>query len=312
MLEHRFRSMASAVHLAADVPADIATTLFAEAESVFGMFAQDCSRFIDGNALALLNATPNEWTPVPATLRECVEVAWGAYTATEGLVDPRILRDITRLGYVESIESGSYSSTGLKHRDGADIALDAWHPQFAEGTVKVGAFGLDLGGVAKGATVAHLERSWRGQVSSGLINAGGDLHAIGGGPDGTGWRIAVENPFDTDGEPIAVLEVTDKAVATSSVSFHTWAIGTEQVHHLIDPRTGEPSASTLRAVTVIADDVVTAEMWTKALFLGGESHIENEAKTKGLAALWVDGTGTLDYSLAAEEFLMWKAPHDAS
>ena len=63
------------------------------------------------------------------------------------------------------------------------------------------------------------------------------------------------------------------------------------LHHLIDPRTGEPGGDGLAAVTVAGPDPAWAEVWSKALFVEGARSIAAAARSRGLAAWWVGGDG---------------------
>ena len=54
-----------------------------------------------------------------------------------------------------------------------------------------------------------------------------------------------------------------------SASGTGWRPTGGRVHHLVDPRTGEPARTGLIAVTVAAADPAWAEVWSKALFLAG-------------------------------------------
>lgn len=79
-------------------------------------------------------------------------------------------------------------------------------------------------------------------------------------------------------------------------------------HHLIDPRTGEPSLGGLRSVTVLAPDPADAEIWSKVLFLQGRAGIAEAVAARELAAVWVDDQGELGVSSAAEPSVIWRAP----
>lgn len=63
------------------------------------------------------------------------------------------------------------------------------------------------------------------------------------------------------------------------------------MHHLIDPRTGEPSGSDVLRVTVVASDAVEAEVAAKALFLAGAERACAEANEAGTAAVIVTDDG---------------------
>jgi FAD:protein FMN transferase len=123
-------------------------------------------------------------------------------------------------------------------------------------------------------------------------------------PDGGRWRIGVEDPRDP-GRTIAVLSMYDGAVATSSVRVRSWHVAGRVVHHLIDPSTGLPGGEGLLAVTVVDSDPAAAEVWSKVLFLVGIRGVRASAEHYGLAALWVDESGALGWSKAAENLLAW-------
>ncbi len=114
-------------------------------------------------------------------------------------------------------------------------------------------------------------------------------------PDGGPWRIGVEDPLNPD-QPIAVLAVSDRAVATSSVRIRRWTAGSSQVHHLIDPRTGLPGGAGLCAVTVVGDDVADAEVNAKTLFLEGRDAIADAVRSELTAACWVTTDGRPEFS----------------
>lgn len=124
---------------------------------------------------------------------------------------------------------------------------------------------LDLGGIAKGYGVdraAAVLAGWG--VTRGLVNVGGDLMALGVGPEGP-WRVGVRDPRDPDGI-VETLSLEDEAVATSGDYLRYFEHGGRRWHHLLDPSTGAPRISTLHTVTVRARDVRTADAAATAAF----------------------------------------------
>ena len=77
------------------------------------------------------------------------------------------------------------------------------------------------------------------------------------------------------------------------------------MHHLIDPRTGEPADGELLAVTVAGSDPAWAEIWSKALFVSGRRGIGPLARSRGLAAWWVTEAGALEMTPAARPLTEW-------
>jgi len=130
--------------------------------------------------------------------------------------------------------------------------------------------------------------------------------AAGTGPERGRWQLGIEDP-DGGPVPLAVVAVTDLAVATSSTRVHRWTADGRSVHHLLDPRTGEPADAGLVAVTVAGPDPAWAETWSKVLFLGGREAIAAEARSRGFAAWWVGDDGSLEMTAAARALTIWVA-----
>ena len=107
-------------------------------------------------------------------------------------------------------------------------------------------------------------------------------------PAGGDWTIAVEDPWTHD--PIVDVAIADGAVATSSTARRRWLLDGMPRHHLIDPVTGEPSASDLVAVSVIAGTGWSAEVLAKASLLRGAARW-TDLLPAGVEALAVDADG---------------------
>lgn len=132
---------------------------------------------------------------------------------------------------------------------------------------------IDLGSVAKGYTGDRLIDLLRSSgVSSALVNLGGNVQALGAKPDGTPWRIAVQDPF---GEGyLGVLEVTDQAVITSG-GYERYFEEDGQIYwHIIDPASGRPAQTGLVSVTVVGDCGLTCDGLSTALFVMGRERAE--------------------------------------
>jgi len=125
---------------------------------------------------------------------------------------------------------------------------------------------LDLGGIAKGYAVDRAVaalRDWG--IASALVNAGGDLYALGASADGEDWSIGVRDPRRADGL-LATLRVRDRAVATSGDYERFFTFAGRRYHHLLDPTTGEPRVCAMRSVTIAADTCMSADAAGTALF----------------------------------------------
>ena len=129
---------------------------------------------------------------------------------------------------------------------------------------------LDLGGIAKGYAVDKAIEAIRKCGATGaLVEAGGDIYALGWRPDGKPWRIKIQDPGGGDSDP-GVVQVKDKAVVTSGNYRRFVEIEGKRFSHIIDPRSGLP-AEGIASVTVIAREATLADALATALSVLGET-----------------------------------------
>lgn len=310
-LSTTFTSMASEVTMRVIEPLDGAVEALAAARRIVEDVAAACTRFDATSPLMRANAAPADWHIVPGVCADAIAAAHAAYIATDGRFDPRILGALQRAGYAES---RSFSETPEIDTANASavqpaIPVTPWQPEFDGRRVRIGSDPIDLGGIGKGLAVRWAAAALAGSGAGFLVDAGGDLVTEGLSPDGGAWRIGVENPWAATGDPVVVLDITDAAVATSSVRLRSWTVAGKRQHHLIDPRTGEPGGAGLVSVTVVGSDPAEAEVWSKTLFLEGADGIARAAAHHGLAAIWIDTCGAVGMTDAAASRSIWQVSH---
>ncbi|MFP9116108.1 FAD:protein FMN transferase [Flavobacterium sp. RHBU_3] len=112
---------------------------------------------------------------------------------------------------------------------------------------------IGFGGIGKG-YAAEMAKSLLVDmgVTSGIINASGDLTAWGKQPDGRPWRIGISNP-DRPQDVFSYMDISGKAVATSGNYEKYVMIGGKKYSHTIDPKTGLP-ISGIKSVTIISSN----------------------------------------------------------
>lgn len=129
---------------------------------------------------------------------------------------------------------------------------------------------IDLGGIAKGYTSSRIMDIYKDNgITSGLVNLGGNVQALGTKTDGTKWKIAVQSPDDTE-DYLGILSVQDKAVITSGGYERYFEQDGVTYHHIIDPKTGYPAESGLVSVTIVSTDGTLADGLSTSLFIMGE------------------------------------------
>jgi thiamine biosynthesis lipoprotein len=129
---------------------------------------------------------------------------------------------------------------------------------------------IDLGGIAKGYAADEVKRIIvRNGIESALIDLGGNIVTVGTKPDGSSWKVGIQNPLAPRGEYLGVVEANDRTVVTSG-SYEQFFIKDKiRYHHIIDPRTGYPAQSSLYSVTAICEKSIDADALTTALFILG-------------------------------------------
>jgi thiamine biosynthesis lipoprotein len=261
------------------------------------------SRFRADSELTALNAVVGRGgiVRVSRRLRIALAAVHRASRLTDGRFDPRVLGALERIG--EHGAPPDAAPPGGEPAIGGDPGSLAHVPEAP----------LDMGGIGKGLALRWAASAALGALPGGaglLLEAGGDVATAGEPPDG-GWLVGIEDPVAApgpDAQPVAVTAVYGGAVATSSIRVRNW-IGPDgrPVHHLVDPRTGDPARTGLIAVTVASPDPAWAEVWSKALFLAGRDAIGGEARGRGLAAWWVDERGRLGMTPDARLRSAWVA-----
>lgn len=243
------------------------------------------SRFRPESELSRVNRAAGTPTIVGPLLRSVLTVAVDAARATDGLFDPTLGRQMSAIGYNRSFEGPLRLVGGTFVRDlpaggWRDIQID---PQKCTVSIPAGA-ALDFGGIAKGMAVdaaASLLSEYG--VETALVNAGGDMRVA--RDDAAEWQIGFDEAKD------CAVTLTSGGIATSGVTKRRWMQDGVQRHHLIDPRTGLPSQSELRSVSVAASTCAQAEVAAKvALILGfdaGTAFLER-LKLPGLMTLQDD------------------------
>ncbi len=131
---------------------------------------------------------------------------------------------------------------------------------------------LDMGGIAKGYAAerggAVLEEHG---YSGGLMDVGSSSlqllkrHvSVDGAPEEHMWGVRVGDP-DGPSELYATAFASNAAVATSGTYLRRYTVDGREYSHIIDPRTGEPTTSSIVSVTMIGEDAAYIDAVSTAL-----------------------------------------------
>lgn len=139
---------------------------------------------------------------------------------------------------------------------------------------------VDLGGIAKGYGVDLAAQALRDHgIFNALVNVGGDLVALGVDENDDPWRVGVRSPDHLE-QVVEVLQVSDRAVATSGDYLQYFQFGGRRYHHLLDPVSGEPRRTAMRSLTIEAASCMDADAAATALF-GSDASVARAVLQRG-------------------------------
>lgn len=217
----------------------------AEGERWVRLMSSRLTRFDESSELSRLNRAGGRWIDVSDDLEQLLRASLRAFEMSGGLVNVAVLPSMLAIGYTRPMVDGMTRpalETAQPLRDLREVL------EVKRGRARA-AVPVDLGGIAKGWMADRLCELLGGHV---LVNLGGDLYARGE------WPVAVAGK---------TYLLRDLGAATSSTRKRRWG----ELHHLIDPRTGLPAASSVEEVSVVADTAVDAEILAKTVLIAGRS-----------------------------------------
>ncbi|MCL2147177.1 MAG: FAD:protein FMN transferase, partial [Synergistaceae bacterium] len=234
-----------------------------------------------------INNAEGAWIPVSHEVMEIMEMAVNFGYMSNGAFDIGIgavsdLWDFQSGGRVpDDDELGKTLAVG--NFKNIEIDREASAIRVKSGVV------IDLGAVAKGyATDRAVDKLRKNGIRHGIVNAGGDIYALGSKPDGTAWNVGVRHPRDTNGV-IEVISVIDKSVVTSGDYERYFEQGGRRYCHILDPKTGMPADKCI-SVTIVDDLSARADIFSTTAFVLGEEEGEKFLNEAGgvSGAMFVD------------------------
>ena len=198
------------------------------------------------SSLMIMNNSPGAWQ----SGRELVEVSRAAGRLSEitfGALDVTVLPAMRRFGFIP----GSVSD--LDRIDFSKLEVRGERVRIVES-----GFGADFGGIAKGYGVDEAISTLRAHgVHTALLDAGGDLFAMGRPDPDRLWKVGIRHPF-RENQLIATVELENEAAATSGTYVQKKMVDGKEVSHLMDPKTGKPVNHVVSS-TITAPDAMTAD-----------------------------------------------------
>ncbi len=255
------------------------------------------SRFRENSELSRVNRLAGARQTVSPVFWQVFQLALEAERKSRGLVSPVVLDALMAAGYTQSFdilaaraasENAVISDAPAPARGVGPLgkALIEWDAASHSILLEDGAQ-LDFGGVAKG-WAAHTAMRKLEIYGPALVDAGGDVAVSGLQSNGQPWPVGIADPFQESGQ-VGLLKAGRCGIATSGTDFRRWKQGPTWQHHIIDPRSGKPAQTDVLSATLVAANVMEAEMAAKVVVilgsLEGLAWLEDQPGIEGLLIL---------------------------
>lgn len=272
---------------------------FALAEKYENLF----SATKEGSDVWKINHAGGETTTVSEETVKLLMWAADWANTTEGAIDPTI-RPVSELWDFGSegnthVPQDTAIKEALSHvsydkiRFGVAPSDETGEPVYRTFTLIDKKAAVDLGFIAKGYIADKMKEYLLSQgVESACISLGGNVLAIGEKPDGSPFRIGIQEPFAETGKTLKTIEIRDSSVVTSGIYERCFYDGDVLYHHILDTATGYPVDNELAGVTIICPSSAKADaLSTACLCLGSEKGRKLLDAQKDVAYLFVTRDG---------------------
>lgn len=223
--------------------------------------ASDLSRF---------NASgTTDWVAVPPELAAVAVQSRALSALTEGAFDATVWPLVQAWGFGAQRRSGSLPPTEEIARGRALVDWRALEVRSSPPALRRARPGVtaDFSSLAKGFSADAVSALLAGLgATNHLVLIAGDVRSTGPGPDGLGWRVAIEHAVSGVAR---VVTLTGEGLGTSGDYRNFFEHGGRRYGHIIDPRSGEPVRGELAAVSVVAETSAAASSRATALFVLG-------------------------------------------
>lgn len=165
---------------------------------------------------------------------------------------------------------------------------------------------IDLGGIAKG-YIADRVKAWleeRG-VEHAILSFGGNIVAIGKKPDGSDWKVGVQDIDKPTGEHMLVVRNSGGSTVTSGIYERGFELDGVRYHHLLNPKTGWPEQNELASVTILSESSMEGDaLATAAFVLGTEEGLTLIEGLEGIEAVFIARDRQVTYSSGAKDYVI--------
>lgn len=224
----------------------------------------------DPSTLMRVNAAATDPSgyPVPPELAEVIQLGLDVSQSSRGALDITVGPLVKAWGFVTD-RPRLPEPQEVAHA----LSLVGWEGvRVEDNKVKLSKSGMmiDLGAVAKGWMADRIAQKFRARgVERAIVDLGGNIVLLGTKPDGSPWKVGIQDPFQPRGRYLGILETGPVSLVTSGIYERFFEHEGVQYHHILDPKSGFPVVNELAGVTIVHPNSGLADALSTAVFVLG-------------------------------------------
>ncbi len=278
-----------------------ANVLIDDAFYLCGEYENKFSKTIANSDVSILNDSPGQVIKVDVEVADLIRKSQEISLLTDGAFDITI-GAVSELWDFHSPEPKLPDENSLQSALSGvgygNVIVEGNEVSFTNSETKI-----DLGGIAKGYIADKIAEFLFGQnVTSAIVNFGGNVVTLGEKSGGEGFSIGVERPFvnsdqyegDESSRVIGNIKLSDQTVVVSGIYQRNFIIDGKLYHHILDPKTGYPVSTEWESVAVIGprgESVMCDALSTAFLMMGEEKSLEILSDLDGYGAIFIGSNG---------------------
>lgn len=268
-----------------------------------GRYERLLSRTIEGSDVWKLNHAAGEPVEVSDDTIAILQAARQVSERSDGAFDVTIAPVSTMWDFTSGIAAlpdADALQEAAGRVDYSRVVVDGNVVTLPEGMM------IDLGGIAKGYIADAVKNylSNRG-VKSGILSFGGNIVAIGEKPDGSPWKVGIQDIDEPTGAYMLVARNFGGSTVTSGIYERGFDYDGVYYHHILDPKTGWPVQNELASVTIFSESSMWGDALATAAFaLGTEAGGQLIEGFDGVEAAFIARDRSVTYTSGAGEYMV--------